>query len=59
MGNIRQERSNDGPNLKVNRQNIWQSLNKKFGTHVEKSMVLKSLESKQCIILRNKVIKPP
>ena len=61
MSNIRQERPNEGPILNVNKQGIWQSLNKKFGTHVQKSMVFKTLKNKQCIISRNKVIsrKPP
>ena len=32
MGNIRQERPNEGPISKANKQEIWQFLNKNFGT---------------------------
>ena len=56
MGNIRHERPNEGPILNVNEQGIWQSLNKKFGPHVQKSMVFKTFKNTQCIISRNKVI---
>ena len=45
MGNIRQERPNEGPNLNVNRKEIWQSLNKKLGIKVEKSMVFKTFKN--------------
>ena len=52
MDNIRQE----GPNLNIHKRVIWQSLNKKFGTHIEKSMVFKTFKNKQCIALRSKFI---
>ena len=55
MGNIRQKRPNEGPNLNVNRKEIWQSLNKKLGIKVEKSMVFKTLKILLFLaILRNK-----
>ena len=56
MDNIRQEKSNEGPILKVNKRKTWQSLNKKFGTHIEKFMVFKTMKKKKFVITRNKVI---
>ena len=41
---IRQERPNDGPILNIATIQYRQSLNRKFGTHVEKSMVFKSFK---------------
>ena len=35
-----------GPILNVNKQEIWQSLKKTFGTHVEKFFVFKTLKNK-------------
>ena len=53
MGEIRQKRPNNSPILNFNNR---QSLNKKFSTHVGKSMIFKTFKNKQCIIPRNKVI---
>ena len=39
MDNIRQERPNEGPILNIHKRHYSQSLNKKFSTHLEKSMV--------------------
>ena len=39
MSNIRQERPNKGPILKIRKRNYLQTVNKTFSTHVEKSMV--------------------
>ena len=55
MGNIRQERPNEGLILNVNKQKIWLPLNKTFGTHVEKYVVFKVFRNRRCIIPRNKV----
>ena len=56
MDNTTQERPNVGPILNFNKRHYRRSLNKKFGTHVEKAMVFKTLKNKQCNIIRNKVI---
>ena len=48
--NITQERTIEGPILKVNKQEIWNT------TQVEKSMVFETLKNKQCIMTRNKII---
>ena len=56
MDNMRQERLNEGPNLNANKNLHRQSLSKKFGTHVEKSIVFKTFKNKQCVIPRTKVI---
>ena len=45
MDGIRQERPNEGPIWNFNERLYRQSLNKKFGTHVRKIMVFKSLEN--------------
>ena len=55
MDNIGQEKPKKGPMLNVNEKLYRQSLNKKFGTHIEKPMVFKTFKNKQSI-LRNKVI---
>ena len=55
MGNIRQERPNEGLILNVNKQKIWLPLNKNFGTHVEKYVVFKVFRNRRCIIPRIKV----
>ena len=44
MDNIRQERSNEGQILKVNKKFYRQSLNKKFRTHVKKTMAFKNFK---------------
>ena len=44
MDDIRQERPNDGQILNIDTIHYRQSLNRKFGTHVEKSMVFKSFK---------------
>ena len=44
MDPIRQERPNEDPILNFNKTHYRQSLNKKFGKHVEKSMVFKTLK---------------
>ena len=60
-----QERSSEGPVLKqktkVIKQKICQSLNKKIGTQVEKSMIFQNLKNKYCFIRRKNAIsgKPP
>ena len=41
---IRQERSNEGPTLKLNKTFKQTSLNKKFGTHVKESMAFHALK---------------
>ena len=38
MGDIRQERHNEGQILKLNKRLKQKSLNRNFGTHVEESM---------------------
>ena len=47
MNDIRQERPNEGPILNFNKRLYKQSLNKKFGIHVEKSIVLKILKKQR------------
>ena len=43
MDNIRQEKPNEGPILmKFNKRHYRQSLNQKFGTHIEKSYRINS-----------------
>ena len=44
MDNIRQESPNECPILNVNKKLYRQPVNKKFGTHVEKSMVFKNFK---------------
>ena len=44
MDDIRQERSNEGPTLKLNKRFKQTSLSKKFGTHVRDSMPFKVLK---------------
>ena len=39
MNDIRQERPNESPILKLNERLKYNSLNKKFGTHVKKFVV--------------------
>ena len=56
MENIRQERPNEVPILNVNKKLYTQSLHKKFGTHVEKSIVFRTFKNKQFVIPRNEVI---
>ena len=64
MGDIKQGRSYKDAILNFSKRLYRQSLKKKFGTHVEKSMVFKILKKTpkkqkktQCIISRNKVIR--
>ena len=56
MDGIRQERHNEDLILNFNKRFYRQILNEEFGTHVQKSMVFKTLKNKQCIIPRNKAI---
>ena len=44
MGDISQERPNEGPILSFNKKLYRLSLNKRFDTHVENSIVFKELE---------------
>ena len=44
MNDIRQERSDEGPTLKLNKRFKWTSLNKKFGAHVKESMAFEGLK---------------
>ena len=44
MDDIRQERSNKEPTLKLNKRFKQASLNKKFGTHVRESMIFQALK---------------
>ena len=44
MDNIRQERPNEGPILKLNKGLKLMTLNKKSGTHVKESMVFQVLK---------------
>ena len=44
MDDIRQERFNEGPTLKLNKKIKQTSLNKKFGSHVKESMVFQALK---------------
>ena len=44
MDDIRQERPNEGPILKLNKRLKQKSLNRKFGTHVKESMVFQALK---------------
>ena len=45
MGNITQERLNKSPILNFHKVHHGQSLNKTFGTHVEKSMLLETINN--------------
>ena len=47
MDDIRQERSNEGAILKLNKRLKQMSLNKKFSTHVKKSMAFQALKNKK------------
>ena len=44
MDNIRQERSDEGQILKINKKFYRQSLNKTFHTHVKKPMAFKNFK---------------
>ena len=44
MDDIRQERPNEGPILNFNKRLYGESLNRKFGTHIEKYMFFKTLK---------------
>ena len=44
MDDIKQERSDEGPNLKLNKRFNYKSLRKKLDTHVKESMALQALE---------------
>ena len=44
MDDIRQERSSEGPTLKLNKRFKEMSLNKKFGTYVKESMTFQALK---------------
>ena len=56
MDYIRQKRLNESPIINVNKQIIWQSLNKKFDAHIKKSINFKSFKNKLCIVPKNKFI---
>ena len=44
MNDIRQERSDEGPTLKLNNRFKWTSFNKKFGAHIKESMAFEGLK---------------
>ena len=44
MDDIRQERPNEDPILKLNKRRKEMSLNKKSGTHIEESMAFQALK---------------
>ena len=44
MNDIRQERSDEGPTLKLNKRFKWTSFNKKFGAHIKESMAFEGLK---------------
>ena len=44
MDDIRQEKPNEGPVLKLNKKLKQKSPNKKFGTHIKESMVFQPLK---------------
>ena len=44
MDDIRREKSNERPNLKLNKRFKQSSLNKKFGTHLKESMAFQALK---------------
>ena len=44
MDNIMREKLNKGPTLNFNERLHRQSLNKKFGTHINKSMMFNALK---------------
>ena len=45
MEDIRQERSNEDPIVKLNKILKWISLNKKFGTHIKEFMTFQVLKN--------------
>ena len=44
IDDIRRERPNKGPILKLNKRLKWKSLNKEFGTNVKESMAFEALK---------------
>ena len=50
MDDIMHEKLNIGPTLNFNERLYRQSLRKKFGTHINKSMIFNALKNKQCSI---------
>ena len=56
MDDIMYKKLNIGTILNFNEKLYRQSLNKKFGTHINKSTVFNAMKDKQCIIPINKVI---
>ena len=54
--NIIQERHNIEPIFNIDKQVICQSLRKNFTLHVKNSMIFETVNNKQCIMPRNKVI---
>ena len=56
MDKTSQERPNEGPFLNVNKKLYRLSLNKKFSTHVEKSMVFKNFKNKKIFLLEIKLL---
>ena len=44
MDDIRQERSNEGPILKLNKRFKYKSLNKNIGTKIKESMAFQALK---------------
>ena len=61
MDDIRQERPNEGPILKLNKKLKQNSLKKEFGTSVKESMAFQALKKQAASDPRSKVIsgKPP
>ena len=61
MDDIRQERPNEGPILKLNKKLKQNSLKKVFGTSVKESMAFQALKKQAASDPRSKVIsgKPP
>ena len=54
--NIIQERHNIEPIFNIDKQVICQSLRNNFAPHVKNSMIFETVNNKQCIMPRNKVI---
>ena len=54
--NIIQERHNIEPIFNIDKQVICQSLRKNFAPNVKNSMIFETVNNKQCITPRNKVI---
>ena len=54
--NIMQESHNIEPIFNIDKQVICRSLRKNFAPHVKNSMICETVNNKQCIMPRNKVI---